>query len=290
MNAVRPSLARAFAVGLSALMALSGATHAQAQTAAPQAQAQPQTAAPAQRTEYVLGSGDVIRITVFQNPDLTLETRLSESGQVSYPLLGQINLGGLSVGQAERRVADGLRSGNFVKQPQVNILVVQVRGNQVSVLGNVNRPGRYPLELADTRLTDILAAAGGVSQGGSDIVTVVGSRNGRPFRTEVDLPGAFQAAQRTNDIILANGDVIYVDRVPTVFIYGEVQRPGVIRLDRGMTVMQALATGGGLTQRGTEKGMRVHRRGPDGKVQVIQPSMDDPVRDGDVVYVRESLF
>jgi polysaccharide export outer membrane protein len=146
------------------------------------------------------------------------------------------------------------------------------------------------LELADTRLTDILAAAGGVSQGGADIVTVVGSRNGKPFRSEIDLPGAFQVAQRTNDVVLANGDVIYVDRAPTVFIYGEVQRPGVIRLDRGMTVMQALATGGGLTPRGTEKGMRVHRRGPDGKVQVIQPSMDDPVRDGDVVYVRESLF
>jgi polysaccharide export outer membrane protein len=107
---------------------------------------------------------------------------------------------------------------------------------------------------------------------------------------EVDLPGAFRAPTRTNDIVLANGDVIYVDRAPTVFIYGEVQRPGVIRLERGMTVMQALATGGGLTNRGTEKGMRVHRRGADGRVQVIQPSMDDSLRDGDVVYVRESIF
>ncbi len=278
MNALRQSFI-ATVLGLITLLS-AGIACAQAQPAAPAQQ----------RSEYVLGAGDVIRITVFQNPDLTLETRLSETGQVSYPLLGPINLGGMSVAQAEKRVADGLRSGNFVKQPQVSVLVVQVRGNQVSVLGNVNRPGRYPLELADTRLTDILAAAGGVSQGGADIVTVVGSRNGKPFRSEIDLPGAFQAAQRTNDVVLANGDVIYVDRAPTVFIYGEVQRPGVIRLERGMTVMQALATGGGLTQRGTEKGMRVHRRGPDGKVQVIQPSMDDPVRDGDVVYVRESLF
>jgi polysaccharide export outer membrane protein len=278
MNALRQSLI-ATVLGLIALLS-AGIAGAQAQPAPPAQQ----------RSEYVLGAGDVVRITVFQNPDLTLETRLSETGQVSYPLLGPINLGGMSVAQAEKRVADGLRSGNFVKQPQVSVLVVQVRGNQVSVLGNVNRPGRYPLELADTRLTDILAAAGGVSQGGADIVTVVGSRNGKPFRSEIDLPGAFQAAQRTNDVILANGDVIYVDRAPTVFIYGEVQRPGVIRLERGMTVMQALATGGGLTQRGTEKGMRVHRRGPDGKVQVIQPSMDDQVRDGDVVYVRESLF
>ncbi len=136
----------------------------------------------------MLGAGDVIRITVFQNPDLTLETRLSETGQVSYPPLGPINLGGMSVAQAEKRVADGLRSGNFVKQPQVSVLVVQVRGNQVSGSGNVNRPGRYPLELADTRLTDILAAAGGVSQGGADIVTVVGSRNGKPFRSRSTSP------------------------------------------------------------------------------------------------------
>ncbi|HET9644472.1 MAG TPA: SLBB domain-containing protein, partial [Burkholderiaceae bacterium] len=75
-----------------------------------------------------------------------------------------------------------------------------------------------------------------------------------------------------------------------VYIYGEVQRPGVFRLERGMTIMQALAAGGGLTQRGTEKGMRVHRRGTDGKVTVLQPRMDDPVNDGDVVYVRESIF
>ena len=278
MKTLRHSLI-AMLFGLAAMLA-AGWAHAQAQPAAPAQQ----------RSEYVLGAGDVIRVTVFQNPDLTLETRLSETGQISYPLLGAVNLGGMSVAQAEKRIADGLRSGNFVRQPQVSVLVVQVRGNQVSVLGNVNRPGRYPLELADTRLTDILAAAGGIAQGGADIVTVVGSRNGKPFRSEIDLPGAFQAAQRTNDVVLANGDVIYVDRAPTVFIYGEVQRPGVVRLERGMTVMQVLATGGGLTQRGTEKGMRVHRRGPDGKVQVIQPTMDDPVRDGDVVYVRESLF
>ncbi len=84
--------------------------------------------------------------------------------------------------------------------------------------------------------------------------------------------------------------MIYVERAPTAFIYGEVQRPGPMRLERGMTVMQALATGGGLTQRGTEKGLRIHRKGADGKVQVVQPAMDDALRDGDVVYVKESLF
>ena len=247
------------------------------------------TAAPA-AAEYRLGSGDVVRINVYQNPDLTLETRVTEAGIVSYPLLGAIRLGGLSVTAAEKLIADGLRNGNFVKQPQVTIVVTQVRGNQASVLGQVNRPGRYPIEVADMRLTDLLAMAGGANATGSDLVIVSGTRNGQPFRQEVDLPTVFSPGGKDKDILILNGDAIWVDRQPLVYIYGEVQRPGSMRLDRGMTLMQALATGGGLTLRGTEKGIRIHRKAADGKVQVIQPTMDEKVLDGDVVYVRESLF
>ena len=241
--------------------------------------------------EYRLGSGDVIRINVYQNPDLTLETRVTEAGIVSYPLLGTVRLGSLSVTAAEKLIADGLRNGNFVKNPQVTLVVLQVRGNQASVLGLVNRPGRYPLEVADMRLTDLLAMAGGTAINGADLVVVTGTRNGQPFRTEVDLPTVFAAGGKDKDIFILNGDAVWVERQPIVYIYGEVQRPGPMRLERSMTLMQSLATGGGLTLRGTEKGIRVHRKGADGKVQVITtPLMDEAMRDGDVVFVRESLF
>ena len=270
-------------------LALAGALLALPAAQAQQAAAAP-AAAPAATPEYRLGSGDVIRINVYQNPDLALETRITETGVVSYPLLGSIRIGGLSVTAAEKLIADGLRSGNFVKQPQVTIVVMQVRGNQASVLGQVNRPGRYPIEVADMRLTDVLAMAGGASVNGSEMVVVTGTRNGQPFRLEVDLPTVFSEGGRGKDILIQNGDVIWVDRQPLVYIYGEVQRPGPFRVERGMTVMQALATGGGLTLRGTEKGIRVHRKGADGKVQILQPAMDEKVQDGDVVYVRESLF
>jgi polysaccharide export outer membrane protein len=240
--------------------------------------------------DYRLGSGDVLRISVYQNPDLTLETRVSESGIVSYPLLGNIRIGGLSVTQAEKLIADGLKSGNFIKQPQVMVAVLQVRGNQASVLGQVNRPGRYPIEVADMKLTDLLANAGGVSSSGSDIVVLSGTRDGQPYRLEIDIAAVFAAGGRIHDVGIQNGDVLWVDRAPMVYIYGEVQRPGPMRLERGMTLMQGLATGGGLTQRGTERGIRVHRKTPDGKIQVVQPGMDDVLVDGDVVYVKESLF
>lgn len=251
---------------------------------------QPHQPSAGERRDYNLGPGDAIRIAVYQNPDLTLETRISESGFISYPLLGRVQLAGLRVDQAEKTIADGLLKGNFIRNPQVTVIVLQVRGNQASVLGQVNRPGRYPLEAAGLKLSDVIAIAGGIAPAGSDVVTLTGTRNGRPFRQELDLPLLFSAQSTAENPVIQDGDVIYVDRVPTVYIYGEVQRPGAFRLERDMSVMQALAMGGGLTQRGTEKGMRVHRRGPDGKVAVLQPGMDDKVRNGDVIYVRESLF
>ena len=277
-------MAALLAFFVSAFTALVLVTNASAQVAPA---VKPAMAPPA---EYMLGSGDVLRVLVFQNPDLTLETRVTETGLVSYPLLGNVRLGGLSVTAAEKAIADGLRNGNFVKSPQVTIVVLQVRGNQVSVLGQVNRPGRYPLEVADMRLTDLLAMAGGTATSGADLVVVTGTRKGQAFREEVDLPSLFAPGGASKDLLVLNGDVVWVDRQPLVYIYGEVQRPGPLRLERGMTLMQALATGGGLTQRGTEKGIRVHRKAADGTIKVMQTVLDARMEDGDVVYVRESLF
>jgi len=258
------------------------------------AQAQPQpvpAAATGATTQYRLALGDTIRITVFQVPDLSLETRINEAGAISYPLLGSVTLAGLTVTEAEQRIARGLRDGNFVRQPQVSITLTQARGNQVSVLGQVGRPGRYPLETGEVRLTDMLATAGGIAQGGSDVVVVLGTRNGQPYRAEVDLPAVFASTGRRGaDVVLQNNDVIWVERVPTIYLYGEVQRPGALRLERNMTVMQALASAGGLTQRGTLRGLRVSRRDADGRTREVEPQMSDVLRADDVVFVRESVF
>ena len=258
-----------------ALLTLAGAARAQAATA---------------KTDYVLGAGDVIRVTVFQSPELSLEARIPESGVVSYPLLGNVTLGGMTISQAEKRLADGLLAGQFLKQPQVSILVTQLRGSQASVLGHAVRPGRYSLELANTRLSDLMALAGGVAPDGSDMLTVVGTRDGKPFRAQIDFRTLFREGNSTQDIVIQNNDVVYVDRVPQVYIHGEVQRPGTLRLERGMTVLQALAAGGGLTLRGTQRGIRVHRKGPDGVMQELKPGMQELLQQDDVIFVPESLF
>jgi polysaccharide export outer membrane protein len=241
-------------------------------------------------TQYRLARGDTIRITVFQVPDLSLEARITEAGVISYPLLGSVALAGATIAEAEQRIAAGLRNGNFVKQPQVSISVAQARGNQVSVLGHVGRPGRYPLETGEVRLTDILANAGGVAPGGGDLVVVEGTRQGQPYRVEVDLPSVFNSGGRVKDVLLENNDVVWVERAPTIYVYGEVQRPGPLRLERNMTVLQALAAAGGLTQRGTLRALRVSRKDSQGRTIETEPKLVDTLRPDDVVFVRESLF
>lgn len=241
-------------------------------------------------TDYQLGPGDTIRIQVFQSPDLTLETRISESGTIIYPLIGSVRIGGLSLDDAGRQIATQLKDGGFVQQPQVTLVLLQNRANQVSVLGQVNRPGRYPLESTATRLTEMIATAGGVAPNGDDRVVVTGTRDGQPFRKEVDLPSLFLNPNATDDIVLQGSDSIYVHRAPVFYIYGEAQRPGAYRIERGMTVRQAIAQGGGPTARGTERSPRIERRKADGSVETITPEPSDLVRPEDVIRIRESLF
>lgn len=242
------------------------------------------------KSDYQLAAGDAIRIQVFQNPDLSLETRVSENGSITYPLIGAVELGGLSIAKAEARIAEALQKGGFIRQPQVSIVLVQIRGNQISVLGQVNRPGRFPLETANTRLSDMLATAGGITPTGDDKIIVTGQRNGTPFRTEIDVPAIYLNNKADNDIVLMGGDTVYVQRAAVFYIYGEAQRPGAFRIERGMTVMQALAQGGGPTSRGSEKKLRLHRRGANGSIQQSSPSLTDFVQPDDVIYVDERLF
>ena len=236
-----------------------------------------------------LGSGDVVRISVYGSPDLNIETRVGDDGNVTFPLIGEVAVRDLSPSEAEKKVAQRLRDGGFLKAPQVNILVTSMQSQQVVVLGYVNRPGKYPLE-SRRNVADLLAAAGGINSEAGDVLVLVRADGDSVIRHMIDLPGMLSGSEPEKNIEVIAGDTLYVERAAKFYIYGEVQRPGAYRLERGMTVVQALSTGGGLSPRGTERGIQIKHRDIDGKIQVRAARLDDVVETDDVIFVKESLF
>lgn len=244
----------------------------------------------AQSMQEVLGPGDTVRITAFRYPDLTTVARLSEEGAVNVPLIGQVTLKGMTPDQAGGHIAERLKTGNFILNPQIDVSVTQARSRQVSVLGFVKNPGRYMLEGTTARVTDVIAMAGGLVPDASDTAIVQRNRDGKSESVPIDLASIIQRGDASKNIEVASGDSVFVAKAPVVYVYGEVTKGGSYRLEPGMTVMQAISLAGGVTPRGSEKRAKLRRRGPDGKWQETNAGPLDPVAADDVIYIRETWF
>jgi polysaccharide export outer membrane protein len=225
-----------------------------------------------------LGPGDALRITVFQQPDLTTEGRVSDRGTISLPLVGETKVDGATPAEAANRIAEAFKKGQYLKNPQVTVAVTAIRSRQVSVLGMVARPGRYVLEDAKPGISDVIAAAGGIAAGGNDQVTVI--RDGKSQKV----------SSLAKEFELKAGDTVHVDRGPTYYIYGEVMRAGAYPVQAGQTVMQAISIAGGISPRGSERRLKLRRPGPDGQVVETDAKLQDQVKADDVIFVREALF
>ena len=224
-----------------------------------------------------LGVGDAVRVTVFQQPDLTTEARINDRGTIAMPLVGDVKVAGLSQAEAAKSIAESLKNGKILKNPQVSVSITTLRSRQVSVLGHVARPGRIALDETSSQLTDVIAASGGIASGGSDIVTVL--RDGKEHKVNVLKPFELQG-----------GETIHVDRAAVVYIYGEVTRGGAYPLVPDMTVLQAIAAGGGITPRGSERRLKLRRPSGNGKYVETDAKLQERVKADDVIFVKEALF
>jgi polysaccharide export outer membrane protein len=244
------------------------------------------TQAGAKPEDYRLGAGDLLRIAVFDHDELGVDARISQSGNITFPLVGQVQVAGLSTRDAELLLARRLIEGGFVKQPQVSILVSEYQSQKVSVMGQVARPGQYPLD-ASKKVLDALALAGGVlNDTAADDVTLVRADGSRIV---IDLQKLFDGDPAAN-LVVQDRDTVFVAHAPQFYIYGQVQHPGQYKLVRKTSISQAISIGGGLTPRGTQRGAIVKRVDAKGKEYKISVKDEDVLQPNDVLMIKASLF
>jgi len=250
--------------------------------------------------EPTLGPGDVLRVSVYDNPDLSQEVTIGTDGVFSYPLIGRVQAAGLSVRQLESLLAKRFADGYLVS-PQVGVTVTQHKSQQVYVMGAVTKPGPYPLQRQTTLLEALSAAGGTTAEAGFEVIlthaadkpslpsgtSAVSAANGQPaMRVSLEQLMAGGVPQR---ITLQDGDVIYVPLAAFIYVTGEILRPGRYRLEKDTTIQKAVTLAGGFTKFAATKSMTVKRM-VDGKRLDFQAGPDDLLQAEDVVVVRPSLF
>jgi polysaccharide export outer membrane protein len=236
-----------------------------------------------------LGPGDAVAVQVFGRPEMNTTTYVTDQGTIDVPLVGAVKVEGLSPSKAAQRVAWALRDGQFLNDPHVNITLSSFKSQQVSVLGEVHTPGRFPVESRTTPL-DLLAQAGGPTENASDVIYVLRpDGKGNVARFVVDL-GALRAEGAMPQLALRGGDSLFVPKADQFYIYGEVHTPNMYRLEPGMTVLQAIARGGGITPRGSPSRIEVSRHSADGKLNTVSVKPTDEVQPNDVIRVKERIF
>lgn len=238
---------------------------------------------------YNIGPDDVLRISVYGYEDLKTESRVSADGRITFPLIGEVVASGKSGMELEEAIAVRLIDGGFIHDAQVSVTVVEHVSQQVSVLGYVNKPGRYPLD-SDSSIVDLIAMAEGIHEMGDHKVVVTRTVDGKPQKYELNLRDYLENAESMTPFKMQQGDQVYVPKASLFYIYGEVQHPGGYRVDPEISVVKALSIGGGLTLRGTENGIVIKRKDESGALLETDAKLSDTVLKDDVIYVGERWF
>jgi len=286
------------------LVLLAGLAAAQAPrpTPAPTPSPAPASPAPTPAPEYRLGAGDVLEVTVFGNDDLSRTTTVQTSGAISLPLLGEVPVVGLTVAEAKQKLTS-LLARDYLVNPQVDVKVKEYQSQFVTVLGEVNSPGRKGLR-GRTRLIDVLVEAGGFTPRASGEVSITRGEGtfeggGRLLRLRFGSASPSAIDQINMELLLRNGDIITALPKFYVTVEGEVTRPGRYVLDGDLTVTGAISTAGGLTRYG-KNGIQVRRvDAQTGKTTIIEVDLKDvrkgkkpdlPLLPNDVVTVPRRIF
>jgi polysaccharide export outer membrane protein len=253
--------------------------------------------------DYQIGPEDILKVTVYGHEDLTQTVVVQSDGTFVFPLIGRVKGGDLTPKELERKITVLLSTG-FIRNPQVTVTVQEYRSKTIFVVGEIMRPGTYPLSGSRT-LVEALAKAGPTTANASGEVVIVrphgdvqgpvlpnqvgeGPSSASAEVIRVNMPD-IQAGDLTKNVLLRPNDTVFVPLAPKVFVSGEVRNPGAYPFASGTTVRQAISLAGGLTEDGSSGRIRVVRT-VEGKSRELKIKLEDPVQPGDTIVVKSKLF
>ena len=267
--------------------ALGAATEAAQAQSAPAAAAIPSAGAAA---DYMIGPGDVIGVAVYRSPEMTSMLTVDTSGAVLFPEIGRVLVANHTTAEVAGILERELRARRILIDPQVNVIVSQLRARRISVMGAVARPGEISIDRPSMMLSSVLAISGTSFGTGSAIVTIIAKdpAGAGTTRKQVLLARIISGEE---DRPARDEDVLVVQAPSTAYVSGEVGRPGAYPLEPNMTVGQALALAGGVSPRGAANRLRVTRTPPDGtQVLLSDVKSTDPVQPDALIQVRQRIF
>jgi polysaccharide export outer membrane protein len=238
--------------------------------------------------DYIVGERDVLRITVYDHPDLTTLARVSGEGTIAFPLIGEVKVSGLTIPQIARKISEQL-AGGYIVDPQVIVFIEEFRSKKTSVIGEVMKPGVYELP-GQTSFMELISRAGGLTKDAGDKATIKRKTAQGEQSITLDLKRLIDKGDTSIDIPLQDGDSIYIQKAGFFYVTGEVKKPDAYRFEEGTTVLKAVTMAGGFTDKAAEKRIKIKRKDGGKENTLERVGLDEQVRADDVIIVPESFF
>lgn len=248
-------------------------------------------AAPSDSLDYRVGEGDVLRVLVYDNPDLETTTRISGNGTILFPLIGEVKIDGYTVSEVAQDISGKLAQG-YIVDPQVSVFVQEFRSQKTMIMGEVKVPGLYELS-GPSSLMELISKAGGLTIDAGDLVTIKRKDSEQPAIDKiisVSLKNLLEEKESVSNLMIVDGDRVFVPRAGVFYVTGQVNKPAAYKLEEGTSVIKAITMAGGFTELASQRKIQIIRKVDNRESVLKKVPLHTPVQADDVIVVPESFF
>jgi len=248
-------------------------------------------AAPPENNDYRVGEGDVLKVMVYDNPDLVTTTRISGNGTILFPLIGEVPIEGHTVSEVAQILSRKLEQG-YIIDPQLSVFVEEFRSQKTVIMGEVRSPGLYELS-GPASLMELISKAGGLTIDAGDLVTIKRKDPAQPEADQiisVNLKALLEEKENASNLVIMDGDSVFVPRAGVFYVTGQVKKPAAYKLEEGTSVIKAITMAGGFTELAAQRKVQIIRNTDKKEIVLERVPLHTPVLADDVIVVPESFF